>query len=452
MEIKKKCSLLEHKDINSIIYCSECKLYMCSKCENFHSKLFPNHKIFNTDKDIDKIFSEYCQEEEHHHNKLYYFCKSHNQLCCAACIAKIKKKENGKHKDCDVCIIEEIKDSKKSKIKENIKHLEELSNNMQKSIEELKNIFSKISEKKEEIKSKIQKAFTKLRNELNNREDKLMLEVNELFKNNYFNETILKNCENLPNKIKTSLEKVRSIDKEYTNDNNLILFINNCVNIENNINDITVINDEIKKNKDSVNEKISFFTEDEENKLTEKIQKFGKIEKSCFEEIDNPWTSEKFEYDNRFYYTLSENNYVARKAENDSYIHLIKSKYKFIKNKIYKLEFFPEINKKGDFHIGFADYSNSKIREWLKYNSSVGLTNGGLYVDGNNINSKLKIENGKKYSFIIDITRKTFNLLIDEIYSGEYSFNFEDNIYAHAAIRNIGNSIRIKTYEKANII
>ena len=117
MEIgKKKCSLLEHKDVNSNIYCAECRIYMCNKCENFHSKLFPNHQIFNTEKDNNEIFTGYCLEKEHQ-NKLEYFCKTHNQLCCAACIAKIKKKENGKHKDCDVCIIEDIKDEKKVKLK-----------------------------------------------------------------------------------------------------------------------------------------------------------------------------------------------------------------------------------------------------------------------------------------------------------------------------------------------
>ena len=206
-----------------------------------------------------------------------------------------------------------------------------------------------------------------------------MLEVDELFNNNYFNENILKICENLPNKVKLSLEKVKNIDKEY-NDNNLILFINDCVNIENNIKNIIDIDDKIKKNKDSANQKYCFI-EGEKNELIEKMQKFGNIEKNNnFYEINNPWTSEKFEYDKKlkFYYTLTENNYVAQKTKNDSYIHLIKSNYKFTKNKIYKLEFIPIINKEGDFHIGFADYTKSTLVAGLKYNCCVGLTNAGL--------------------------------------------------------------------------
>ena len=172
MEVdKKKCSLQEHNNTNAIIYCESCKVYMCNKCENLHTKLFPYHKVFKSDKDINEIFIAHCQEEGHY-NKLEYFCKSHNQLCCAACIAKIKKNQNGKHKDCEVCIIEDIKEEKKNKIKENIKYLEELSNSVQNSIQELKNIYNSINGKKEEVKLKIQGIFTKLRNELNNREDK----------------------------------------------------------------------------------------------------------------------------------------------------------------------------------------------------------------------------------------------------------------------------------------
>ena len=43
MEFQHKCSFEEHKDIDAIITCPECKIYMCNKCENFHSSLFKNH-------------------------------------------------------------------------------------------------------------------------------------------------------------------------------------------------------------------------------------------------------------------------------------------------------------------------------------------------------------------------------------------------------------------------
>ena len=152
----KKCSSKEHKESNANIYCRECKVYMCNKCENFHSNLFEKHQTFILGKNNEEIFTGFCKEEKHN-NELEYFCKTHNQLCCAACIAKIIKRENGKHKDCDVCIIEDIKGIKEKNLKNNIKLLEELSNTLDESINNLKILFNKINQNREQIKLEIQK-------------------------------------------------------------------------------------------------------------------------------------------------------------------------------------------------------------------------------------------------------------------------------------------------------
>ena len=105
MEIqKKKCSFMEHLNVNANSYCGECKIYMCNKCENHHSNLFLNHEIFNLEKFNEEIFTGFCNEETHK-NKLEFYCKAHNQLCCATCISKIKKEKCGNHKDCYVFII-----------------------------------------------------------------------------------------------------------------------------------------------------------------------------------------------------------------------------------------------------------------------------------------------------------------------------------------------------------
>ena len=113
--------------------------YICNKCENIHSKLFINHKIYNLDKEIKDIFTGICKEEGHL-QKLYYFCKTHNNLCCAACLSKNKSKGNGQHSECDVYNIEDIRDEKISILKENIKLLEKLSITFQQSINEFKKI------------------------------------------------------------------------------------------------------------------------------------------------------------------------------------------------------------------------------------------------------------------------------------------------------------------------
>ena len=117
---KKKCASKNHIEIDAITYCPECKVYMCNKCEQFHSELFQNHHSFDLYKDINEIFTGICKESKHL-NELEYFCNSHNQLCCAACISKIKNKGNGQHKDCEILNIEDIKDKKKQRLKENIK-------------------------------------------------------------------------------------------------------------------------------------------------------------------------------------------------------------------------------------------------------------------------------------------------------------------------------------------
>ena len=47
-----KCSLKDHNNMNSILYCYNCKIYLCKKCETFHSNLFQNHSLFKLDQDI----------------------------------------------------------------------------------------------------------------------------------------------------------------------------------------------------------------------------------------------------------------------------------------------------------------------------------------------------------------------------------------------------------------
>ena len=153
MEIQKKCFTDEHKEIDAISYCPECRIYMCNKCDNAHSSLLKNHHHpYKLNKE-EEIFTGFCKEKNHY--ELKYFCKDHNQLCCAACIAKLNKKGDGQHKDCDVCYIEKIKEEKKNKLKENIKSLENLQNKFNESLELLKKIFQDIEKDKENLKLEI---------------------------------------------------------------------------------------------------------------------------------------------------------------------------------------------------------------------------------------------------------------------------------------------------------
>ena len=271
-----KCSSIEHEEKDAISFCFECKVYMCNKCESFHSKLCKNHHWFNLDKNINEIFTGFCIEGSHM-GKLEYFCKNHNKLCCGFCITKIKGKEKGQHKDCDVCFIEEIKEEKKNKFNDNIKNLENLSKILDEKINQLKLIIAKINESKEELKLKIQKIFTQIRSELNNREDKLLLEVDTKFNEKLFNEDLIRESEKLPDKVKTSLEKGKLINYDWKDENKLCSYINDCIIIENNIKDINIINEKLSNYNSSKDLKIQFYPDKEEEiqQFIEKIKNFG---------------------------------------------------------------------------------------------------------------------------------------------------------------------------------
>jgi len=257
---KKKCSFKEHKDIDAVSYCYDCKVSICNKCKIYHQGLLENHHLYNIDNNKE-IFIDICKEKNHI-NKLEFYCKNHNQLCCVACISKIETKGYGQHKNCHICIIEDIEEEKKNKIKDNIKYLEDLSNNLDNSIEELKIVYNKINERKEELKTKIQNIFTKIRTTLNEREDELLLEVDNKY-NDICNEDIIKESEKLPNEIKLSLEKGKLINNEWNEDHKLSSIINDCINLEDNIKNINLINNKIKKYKLNQDISIQFNIENE---------------------------------------------------------------------------------------------------------------------------------------------------------------------------------------------
>ena len=285
MEIKniQYCSMIDHIKSEAISFCPECKIYMCNKCDLYHNGLFKTHHKYKLDKNknIEEIFTGICKVENHI-NKLIYFCKTHNELCCAECITKIKGKKNGQHTDCTICFVEDIENDKKNQLKENIKNLEDLSTNLNSTINEIKKIYEQNINNKDKLKEEIQKYFTNIRNSLNKREDELLLEVDKIYKEKFCDEKIINKLEKLPENIKNSLEKGKIIIDEWKN-NELSSLLNDCLNIENNIKEINYINESIKKFK-SLNLNIKFIpltTDDKE--ILETIEKFGKIKDNLFQ-------------------------------------------------------------------------------------------------------------------------------------------------------------------------
>jgi len=287
---KKKCTSKEHENIEANSYCHECKIYICKKCENIHSILFQNHHVSKTSEDLTQIFTGLCKVE-HHSEKLKYFCKTHNVLCCAQCITKIKDDENGQHKDCKICLIDDIKDVKKNNLSENLKSLENFSLSLQDSIKEIKIIFEKINENKENIKMKIQKIFTKIRNQVNKREDEILLKVDEKFGTLFFKEDMVKDCDKLPSKIEMSLQKGKIINDNWNDQNKINSLINDCIIIENNIKYIKDL-DQIMRKCKSINLNVEFIPKKRGiSSLLKTIKTFGGIKfnnfkfKKCPEDI-----------------------------------------------------------------------------------------------------------------------------------------------------------------------
>ena len=290
-----KCYSKDHEEIMSNYYCLQCKIYICKKCEIFHSNLFykKNHLLINLDKDKENndIFTSYCKENNHL-EKLEYFCKNHNKLCCSSCIDKNKREGNGQHADCDICTIENIKDEKNELLKKNIETLEELSNNINKTINELKEMFKKIKENKNELKTKIQNIFTEIKTKINEREDKILSEVDQIYEKSYISDNTIKIIDKLPNKIKSSLEKGKLPEEEWQDKNKLSSLIHECLNIEKSIININLINKIIKLSKNNMATNFKFYPEEKNNinKILSNLFNFGKIykEKSLDDIYENP--------------------------------------------------------------------------------------------------------------------------------------------------------------------
>ena len=60
-----KCSSINHKEINALSFCGECKIYMCNKCDKFHSEMFSNHISIKLEKgkDITEILQNFAKKK-----------------------------------------------------------------------------------------------------------------------------------------------------------------------------------------------------------------------------------------------------------------------------------------------------------------------------------------------------------------------------------------------------
>ena len=457
METKIKCFSEEHKEIDAISFCQECRLYMCNKCDNIHSSFLKKHHNTFSISELEEIFTGFCKEKNHHPNKLKYFCLNHNKLCCGLCIAKLNKEGDGQHKDCNVCYIENIKEEKKNKLLENIKYLEEIENKFNENMKELKSLFTQIEKDKEGLKLKVQQIFTKIRNTLNDREDKLLLDIDNLYNSKYLDENIIKKGEKLPNQIKLFLEKGRIISKELNNnsDNNLCSYINDCVDIENNIKYIDIIIEKVKQFNKKDNSIIEFMPKGESfNKFLISLNSFGEIQcnsldslfrfRECPKEIDS----------HRSYILKGKNkNILVKTGKGGSYMGTIceNELYKSVEVHRWKIKILKSLEKNIMVGVAPSDFdicsSNYRCGWYLfcyysppKLFSGQPFSYNGLITNLSKVNDEIKVE--------INMKKRAIKFIINDEDKG-YSYEnipIDKPLYPAILLLDTNDSIEISGY------
>ena len=197
-----------------------------------------------------------------------------------------------------------------------MKFLEEISNKIDKSINDLKKIFEKMNEDKEKLKMDVTKIFTKIRSHLNEREDEILLEIDDKFNNLYFKEELFNQSEKLPNNIKINANDIKWSKTNYNEINNdkLNFRINDCLEIENNIQNIKKINESIQKcnSKKSI---VKFVPQNERelDEFLKTIKIFGKINE---EDLSNVF---EFRFKPGKNYTISNYGLIATKTGGGNY-------------------------------------------------------------------------------------------------------------------------------------
>ena len=312
-ENKPKCSSKKHQNINAIIFCKNCNCHFCERCEIFHSEIHNEHEIQSIKKGEKDIFTGLCPEK--YHDKLEYFCRTHNQLCCANCIIKIKDDKNGQHSECETCSLNEIRPEKENQFNKDFNTLEKISNSLDAIINRFDSSKQKIVERKEALKKEIKTSFDKLRAKLNERENELYKEVEGAFNKTYFGDDIIKKSEEFPEDVKNCLESGNSIKERKNKNGELTFEIHYFMEFENKINKLVEKNK--KLDKFSSNQTKIFFKKEEKN-LNNEIKKFGNLKFELINNIKDEEEQQQEEINNQ------DNDEIVE--ENEFYLEFLKKR------------------------------------------------------------------------------------------------------------------------------
>ena len=229
----------------------------------------------------------------------------------------------------------------------------------------------------------------------------------------------MKEGEKLPYKIKESLEKGKIIEKEWNN-NKLNSSINDCLNIENNIKDIKIINENIKKN----NINIKFNPEENGIKyFIDIIKKFGNIYYNKYSFLKCP---NDVKENRKFKITGKKDNIFTKIGGNGTWIGTIcenqldNSKEEHIwKIKILNTQNYHIMVGIAtiDFDFNSASYQVSNNFGWYYYCNDGDLYSGPPH-NYQYKNIKLKYKKNE-ITIIMNMNKKTLKFIIDNEDKGE---------------------------------
>ena len=76
-----KC--FKHSDVNGLIYCKNCNIYMCHICYSYHSVFEPNHETIWDRNIINNVYPQECIE--HCEHNMNFYCENCNVNLCIKC-------------------------------------------------------------------------------------------------------------------------------------------------------------------------------------------------------------------------------------------------------------------------------------------------------------------------------------------------------------------------------
>ena len=229
----------------------------------------------------------------------------------------------------------------------------------------------------------------------------------------YIKENIIRETEKLPNKIQLYLDKSKSIDNEWNDNNNLSKLIYDSISFEKNIEFINVINQKIKKTNENI--KIRFIPGDQSNlDLLNSIKKFWLISHNNYIFRKCPINLK----DNR--YELNDDNVITKIGA--SYIVAICEK-ELEKDRIHKWKIKIIKSKDKLINVGVApidiDISSPSPYNygWFLFCKQSSLYSGKPH---NYSNKKMNLKEIKdEIMLVMDMNKQTLKFIIDGEDKGE---------------------------------